>query len=138
MHILLPLLFIILTIYGIMVGIKGNNKKQADDSALNSLRKKYDLIRNKNLLVVDNFNKWFNAPKPAHIYAHSGIFGRTDKLGEPHFVHYIASFGLTPLEAEAFYDDNGRRFQEFHDEVRANWMSDAHITPNFKGGEPQG
>jgi len=123
MHIFLPLLFLTLAIWGVVLGIKGANKVQDDDSALNSLRKKYDLIRNENLLSVDAFNRWFNAPKPKHIYAHSGIFGRTDKLSGSHFVDYVASFGLLPLEAQAFYDENYKIFVKFHREVEQDWLT---------------
>lgn len=138
MHILLPLIFLGLGVYAVILGIQSKNNKQAEDSALNSLRKKYDLIRNKNLFVVDNFNKWFNAPKPSHIYAHSGIFGRTDKLSGGHFVDYIASFGLTALESQAFYDDNNRRFVEFHREVEQDWMTNPNHERNKVADDVQG
>lgn len=138
MHILLPLLFLGLAIYSIVIAIQGKNKAQEDDSALNSLRKKYDLIRNENLFEVDYFNRWFNAPKPKHIYAHSGIFGRTDKLSGQHFVDYVASFGLQPLEAQAFYDENHKQFTKFQDAVRDNWINEANIKPNTVEDEVQG
>ena len=38
---------------------------------------------------VDNFNNWFNATDNNAIYAHSGIFLRTDKLSESHIHDYI-------------------------------------------------
>lgn len=138
MHILLPLLFLGLGIYAIILGIQSKNKQQADDSAVNSLRKKYDLIRDERLFNVDSFNRWFNAPKPKHIYAHSGIFGRTDKLSGSHFVDYVASFGLQQLEAKAFYDDNYKRFVKFQDEVRNDWMTNPNYDRNKVEDEVQG
>ena len=42
-----------------------------------------------NLLDVDRFNEWFNSPKDSSIYAHPGIFLRTDKLSQGHIEDYI-------------------------------------------------
>lgn len=116
-------LFLIIFVFCILLVYWLNHDKTDKPNELETLQKYYDLIRYKGLLDVDNFNKWFNSPKPSEIYAHSGIFGRLDKLSSDHIVHYISSFGLTKSEAQHFYDDNGKTFMRFQMEIERNWSS---------------
>ena len=122
----MPFLFALIVfgigVYSLVVAIQGRNENRLKTASDVALKKKYDLTCNDNLYDVDNFNRWFNAPKPKEIYAHSGIFGRTDKLSLGHFVDYICSFGLTKSEAQSYCDDNETRFMAFHKEVEKDWI----------------
>lgn len=72
-----------------------------------------------NLLNVKKFNEWFNAPKDKSIYAHPGIFLRTDKLSKGHFDDYIkmSTYGYLT------YDDfDFSKMLAFEERVRKNWM----------------
>ena len=71
---------------------------------------------------VENFNTWFNdTSKSPDIYAHPGIFLRTDKLSGGHFEDYFDS--IPGIEnGGKYYDDNHKRVIEFEDEVREDWF----------------
>lgn len=130
----MPFLFALLVfgigVYSLVVAIQSRNENRAKLAEEVIVKKKYELLMNKNLFVVDNFNRWFNAPKPKEIYAHSGIFGRTDKLCTQNFYDYVASFGLTKSEAVGFVEENHKKFYEFQEEVRTDWMTNPEYDRN--------
>ena len=86
---------------------KNNIHQLANSGALDSL------------LNVNKFNDWFNSPKDKSIYAHTGIFLRTDKLSKHHFDDYIkmSTFGYVTYE-----DFDFSKMLEFEERVRKNWM----------------
>jgi hypothetical protein len=53
------------------------------------------LIDEDKVFNVENFNNWFNdTTKSKEIYAHPGIFLRTDKLSQYHFEEYFKFCGI--------------------------------------------
>ena len=130
MPVIFALLVFGLGVYSLVVAIQSRNENRLKVAEEVIVKKKYKLLKNKHLFVVDNFNRWFNAPKPPEIYAHSGIFGRTDKLCTGNFYDYVQSYGLTKVESVEFVEENHRRFQEFHDEVRTDWMTNPDYDRN--------
>lgn len=80
----------------------------------------YDL---KVILNIDNFNKWFNDPnKSPDVYAHKGIFLRTDKLSSGHFNDYFLNcIGVDDLNH--FKEEIGFvTVYEFENEVHKDWF----------------
>lgn len=71
------------------------------------------------ILSVKNFNDWFNSPKDASIYAHPGIFLRTDKLSSHHINDYIKMTTYGYLEY-ADFDEN--KMHSFYDKIRKDWV----------------
>ena len=71
------------------------------------------------MLSVEEFNIWFNSPKDPDIYAHPGIFLRTDKLGVGHIEDYLefASKGLVMVDDFKYLD-----IIEFEDRIRKDWF----------------
>ena len=74
------------------------------------------------IINIDNFNTWFNDPnKSPDIYAHSGIFLRTDKLSSGHFDDYFLSCsGVDDLEhfkLELTFNE----YYDFENAVRKDW-----------------
>jgi hypothetical protein len=75
------------------------------------------------IINVDNFNKWFNDPnKSPDIYAHAGIFLRTDKLSGGHFDDYFLSCegidNLNHFKEELTFNE----YYDFENAVRKDWL----------------
>ena len=69
------------------------------------------------ILNVNLFNIWFNEPKDKSIYAHPGIFLRTDKLDGGHIDDYIKyKHGVDPDTID------GRLKMNFESSIRKDWM----------------
>ena len=66
---------------------------------------------------VLKFNQWFNDPNNGAVYAHSGIYLRTDKLSLSHITEYLRNaHGLNPNEHYTYDEANN-----FYYKVRENW-----------------
>ena len=81
-------------------------------------------INDEEVFNVENFNNWWNdTSKPIDIYAHPGIFLRTDKLSQHHFESYFESCGIK--DGREFIEcdmDNWHKYKIFEDEVRKDWF----------------
>lgn len=65
---------------------------------------------------IDNFNEWFNDPNNNAVYAHSGIFLRTDKLSESHILDYIKNrFDVK--------EPDHSKVSEFYYKIRDDWRA---------------
>lgn len=71
------------------------------------------------VLNVDSFNNWFQNNKDKSIYAHSGIYLRTDKLSRGHIKDYlrVITNGLLSIE-----DFNELEIMKFEDKIRVSWI----------------
>ncbi len=85
---------------------------------------KLELLAHKDLTRLSAFNKWFcDDTKPREIYAHTGIYLRTDKLCQGNIRDFWQS--LTNLDDETINDImNEYHFivYNFYDNIRKNWM----------------
>jgi len=75
------------------------------------------------IINIDNFNTWFNDPnKSSDIYAHAGIFLRTDKLSGGHFDDYFLSCSgvddLDHFKEELTFNE----YYDFENAVRKDWL----------------
>ncbi len=75
------------------------------------------------LLNVKKFNNWFNSPKDKEMYAHPGIFLRTDKLSQHHFDDFIkmSTNGLLTCG-----DFDFKKMYDFENRVRDNWIKQSN------------
>jgi hypothetical protein len=82
-------------------------------------------INEDEMFSVENFNAWWNdTSKPIDIYAHPGIFLRTDKLSQHHFEAYFESFGVK--DGREFIEcdrENWFKYKTFEDEIRKDWYN---------------
>ena len=70
------------------------------------------------ILSVDNFNNWFNRKDNNAIYAHPGIFLRTDKLCVAHVLDYMdVCYGIKSNQASSDYN-----LYDFYDLIRKDWI----------------
>jgi hypothetical protein len=67
---------------------------------------------------VDVFNAWWNDPDNGAIYAHPGIYLRTDKLGYSHITEYLQKCHNINLDEWDCHDEN----MEFYQEIFNNWI----------------
>lgn len=123
MNILLFIGFIIATPVIIIFLIKDRKERLKLTDDFFSIKRKYDLIRHADVFNVEKFNEWFISPKSDDIYAHAGIFGRTDKLGSTQFIDYFIYLGLTRADAKSFYAENYKVVMKFENAVRQNWLN---------------
>ena len=89
---------------------------------------KLELLAHKDLTRLSAFNKWFcDDSKPREIYAHSGIYLRTDKLCQGNIRDFWNS--LTDLD-EAILDELMNEHYwiatQFQEVIRVNWMKQLH------------
>jgi len=68
---------------------------------------------------VKNFNKWFKDNKDENIYAHAGIYLRTDKLSRGHINAYLGVITNGMLSIKDFDELEIIRFE---DKIRESWM----------------
>lgn len=123
MNILILVVFIIVMTFIIIFLIKDRKERLKLTDDFFSIKRKYDLIRHPDVFSVEKFNKWFVSPKSNDIYAHAGIFGRTDKLGSSQFIDYFIYLGLTRADAKSFYAENYKIVMKFENDVRTNWLN---------------
>lgn len=76
------------------------------------------------IFSIKNFNEWFKNNKDESIYAHAGIYLRTDKLSEHHVYDYIGAVTNGLLSGEDFDEDT---ILMFHRNIRENWMHQLRI-----------
>lgn len=100
----------------------GNKKK------LRIAEAKLELLAHKDLTRVSAFNKWWcDDTKPKEIYAHTGIYLRTDKLGSSYMKDYWQFLsGLDDELMDEIYDEFYFLANSFHDTVRKDWMKQLH------------
>lgn len=89
---------------------------------------KLELLAHRDLTRVSAFNKWFcDDTKPREIYAHSGIYLRTDKLSLHHVKDYWQS--LTNLDDELIEEVIHNHYalaSSFQEKVRLAWIKQLH------------
>jgi len=68
---------------------------------------------------VKNFNNWFKNNKDKNIYAHAGIYLRTDKLSRGHINDYLRVITNGMLCNKDFDELEIMRFE---DKIRESWM----------------
>lgn len=68
---------------------------------------------------VNRFNTWFNEPDNGAVYAHSGIFLRTDKLSLHHIHEYIRN--TFNKETYQFYELKESECYQFKKSIIADW-----------------
>lgn len=122
MPVFLPIILLAFIFIFIFYVYNGKKKTKESNTQLDIITTYYHLLQSDILFDVDNFNGWFNAPKPDETYANAGIFLRLDKLSHEHFILYINSFGLEPDLSAEFYHDNRKAFVKFEKKVRADWV----------------
>jgi hypothetical protein len=108
-------LFIVFVIY---FKIKASSKKKVEP------KKKVEkiLLDEEEIYNVENFNNWFNDKnKPKEIYAHPGIFLRTDKLSQSHFEYYFEHCGIENGR-EYCEGENWYKYKDFENEVIKDWF----------------
>ena len=96
----------------------GNKKK------LRIAEAKLELLAHKDLTRVSAFNKWWcDDTKPKEIYAHAGIYLRTDKLSTGYVKDYWQSLcGLDDELMKEIFNEFYFIANGFHDSVRTNWI----------------
>ena len=93
---------------------------------LNLFRKKINIIeifieQESIVFCIDNFNKWFNDPENGSVYAHPGIFLRTDKLSLQHILEYIRN--TYNKETYEYYQLKESVCYQFKKSIVADWNS---------------
>lgn len=68
---------------------------------------------------VKKFNDWFINNKDKNVYAHAGIFLRTDKLSRGHINDYIKVITNGLLSSKDFDE---LLIMKFEDKIRKDWM----------------
>jgi hypothetical protein len=68
---------------------------------------------------VKNFNNWFKNNKDKNIYAHAGIYLRTDKLSRGHINDYL---GVITNGTLCNKDFDELEIMRFEDKIRESWM----------------
>ena len=71
---------------------------------------------------VENFNTWFNYKNNGAIYAHSGIFLRTDKLSNGHIDDYILKCYGIDVNNFNFSKPYFDLYYNFLDDIRKDWL----------------
>lgn len=71
------------------------------------------------IFYVKKFNHWFKNNKDKEIYAHAGIFLRTDKLSRGHINDYIKVITKGLLSSKDFDE---LLIMKFEDKIRKDWM----------------
>lgn len=70
---------------------------------------------------VNNFNTWFNDTGNRAVYAHSGIFLRTDKLSQSQIDDYLLKcYGIEYNSMR--YLKYGTELTDFISEIRFDWL----------------
>jgi hypothetical protein len=72
---------------------------------------------------VDKFNEWFKNNKDKSIYAHAGIYLRTDKLSRVHIDDYISVITNGVISGKDFEE---LKIFKFEDKIRKNWIKQLH------------
>jgi hypothetical protein len=81
------------------------------------VEKPYIEVSDDIIFNVDNFNEWFNDPNNNAVYAHSGIFLRTDKLSESHILDYIKN------RFDGIKEPDHSKISEFYSKIRDDWRA---------------
>ncbi len=71
------------------------------------------------IFSIKNFNNWFKNNKNENIYAHAGIYLRTDKLSEHHVYDYVEVITNGLLSKEDFDENTIMMFKE---NIRQDWL----------------
>lgn len=73
---------------------------------------------------IENFNNWFNDKNNNAVYAHPGIFLRTDKLSESHITDYLEKcYGITKKDNIIWSESRGELIRKFYNELRNDWRN---------------
>lgn len=86
----------------------------------NKKQKKPKFVPKKYVIFnVDTFNTWFNSPHNEAVYAHPGIFLRTDKLDESQILDYLVKCHGLDLNEWDIHEE----VTKFREEIRKDWIN---------------
>jgi len=73
---------------------------------------------------VTNFNNWFCDPNNNAVYAHSGIYGRCDKLSIAHIEDYMLKcYGINDKDKTLCHGHSKQQLiDDFYQDIRKDWL----------------
>lgn len=98
------------------------------------LKAELEILQRRDTFNVHKFNLWFcDNSKDRHIYAHQGIYLRTDKLGIDQIEHYVIFMSklkgttLTDEEILDVVQNNEYLFNRFENDISDDWRKQQNL-----------